>query len=71
MNLEKGYSIKSPNCGRDEKGVFHCTCGKCKPLPTEIDEEGDDNGSDRIYRGKVEGQGGNESEKPIGHRSAT
>ena len=33
--LEKtGYIVKSPKCGRDENGVFHCECGKCEPLIT-------------------------------------
>lgn len=50
MNLKKGYSIKSPNCGRDKKGVFHCTCGKCEPLPTEISEKRDDGGSNGSNR---------------------
>lgn len=28
----QGYAIASPYCGRDENGVFHCFCGKCRPL---------------------------------------
>lgn len=31
-NTKQGYAIKSPNCGRDKNGKFHCTCGKCNPL---------------------------------------
>ena len=27
----QGFEIKSPYCGRDENGVFHCVCGKCGP----------------------------------------
>ena len=26
------YEVNSPNCGRDKNGVFHCVCGKCKPI---------------------------------------
>lgn len=69
MNLENGYSIKSPNCGRDERGVFHCTCGKCEPLPAEIDEERDDSGDDESGCDKEDGQGGDKGETLIGHRS--
>lgn len=25
-----GYIVKSPKCGRDENGVFHCVCGNCQ-----------------------------------------
>lgn len=28
----QGFEIKSPYCGRDGNGVFHCVCGKCGPL---------------------------------------
>lgn len=27
-----GYDIKSPSCGRDKHGVFHCECGKCTSI---------------------------------------
>ncbi len=30
-----GCVIKSPSCGRDKNGVFHCKCGKCKVLFSE------------------------------------
>ena len=26
------YEVNSPNCGRDKNGVFHCVCGRCKPI---------------------------------------
>jgi len=29
---EMAYEINSPNCGRDKNGVFHCVCGRCKPI---------------------------------------
>ena len=29
---EMMYEINSPDCGRDKNGVFHCVCGKCKPI---------------------------------------
>lgn len=24
--------IKSPYCGRDKNGIYHCFCGNCGPL---------------------------------------
>ena len=34
-NLKKsGYIIKSPRCGRDKFGGFHCVCGHCEELVT-------------------------------------
>ena len=29
---EMMYEINSPDCGRDKNGVFHCVCGKCRPI---------------------------------------
>ena len=29
---EMVYEINSPDCGRDKNGVFHCVCGKCRPI---------------------------------------
>ena len=29
---EMVYEINGPDCGRDKNGVFHCVCGKCKPI---------------------------------------
>ena len=29
---EMAYEINGPNCGRDKNGVFHCVCGKCRPI---------------------------------------
>ena len=26
------YEVNSPNFGRDKNGVFHCVCGRCKPI---------------------------------------
>lgn len=26
------YEVNSPDCGRDKNGVFHCVCGKCRPI---------------------------------------
>lgn len=40
-----GYTIKSPKCGRDKNGVFHCVCGKCEPLSAEIGENGNNSGN--------------------------
>lgn len=39
------YDIKSPNCGRDKNGVFHCRCGKCKSF--EIDQNRNNCGDNR------------------------
>lgn len=27
-----GYDIRSPKCGRDKNGIYHCFCGNCGPL---------------------------------------
>ena len=29
---EMAYEINDPDCGRDKNGVFHCVCGKCRPI---------------------------------------
>ena len=29
---EMAYEINGPDCGRDKNGVFHCVCGRCKPI---------------------------------------
>ena len=29
---EMVYEINGPDCGRDKNGVFHCVCGKCRPI---------------------------------------
>lgn len=29
---EMAYEINGPDCGRDKNGVFHCVCGKCRPI---------------------------------------
>lgn len=29
---DKSYEIKSPLCGRDRDGIFHCECGNCKSI---------------------------------------
>ncbi len=29
---EMVYEINGPDCGRDKNGVFHCVCGRCKPI---------------------------------------
>lgn len=34
----QGFEIKSPYCGRDEHGVFHCVCGKCRHLRKQSDD---------------------------------
>lgn len=38
-----GYRIsgESPDCGRDVSGVFHCVCGKCKPLRSDVNHDRD------------------------------
>lgn len=28
----QGFEIKSPYCGRDKNGIYHCFCGNCGPL---------------------------------------
>jgi|GEM_PF-4073998 len=29
---EMAYEINGPDCGRDKNGVFHCVCGKRRPI---------------------------------------
>lgn len=29
---EMAYEVNGPDCGRDKNGVFHCVCGKCRPI---------------------------------------
>lgn len=41
-----GHSINSPYCGRDENGVFHCVCGKCKLTDSGIGHNGNNSGND-------------------------
>lgn len=33
-----GYKIVGRNCGRDEKGAFHCVCGMCRPLRKQSED---------------------------------
>ena len=33
------YEINGLKCGRDKNGIFHCYCGKCKPL-TQVSHNG-------------------------------
>lgn len=40
-----GHLINSPYCGRDEKGVFHCVCGKCKLTDSGIGHDGNNSGN--------------------------
>ena len=30
--IDYAYQIFGRDCGRDAKGVFHCVCGRCRPL---------------------------------------
>lgn len=58
MKKEKyiwGFSVAGKECGRDRAGVFHCVCGKCRPLRIDVSKggeySGDDCGDGR-YKGK-------------------
>lgn len=33
--VEKAYTIRSAECGRDKDGVFHCRCGECTETNNE------------------------------------
>lgn len=46
-----GYVIFSPDCGRDKLGVFHCVCGKCRPLYSERGNDRHNGGDDCGDRG--------------------
>lgn len=35
------YEISGEGCGRDKNGVFHCVCGKCKPLRKKSEHRSD------------------------------
>lgn len=48
------YSIKSPDCGRDKYGYFHCVCGKCEVLQPDICHNSNHSG----YNGGDCGYGG-------------
>lgn len=37
----KRYAIKSPYCGRNQKGDFICRCGECHEIPGETDDRYD------------------------------
>lgn len=39
------YKIVGPFCGRDNEGVFHCICGKCKKSGLNVNENGYDSGN--------------------------
>ena len=43
-----GFEINGPYCGRDSLGVFHCACGKCRPLRFDVSEDCED----RSYNGR-------------------
>lgn len=40
-DIHEYYRIKSPECGRDKNGEFHCVCGKCEVLQIGNQKGGD------------------------------
>lgn len=39
MSSDKKVHIGGDYCGWDRSGVFHCLCGKCRPLPKLKNED--------------------------------
>ena len=40
-----GYLTVGEDCGLDQYGIYHCTCGECRPLRIEVGQCGKDRGS--------------------------